>query len=330
MNTKEELKVLQSLPLKLKVLKTQQRIREWVTHFGVNGVYVAFSGGKDSTVLLNIVRNMYPNIEAVFVNTGLEYPEIQRFVKSFDNVKILYPELTFDKVIKKYGYPILSKTLSHSISIARNNPNGKVKKNVFSPDYKGFYAAYKYIALTDKTQTDFNVSDKCCDLMKKAPIHKYEKESGKVGIVATMTCESVARENAWLKTGCNAFDSKYKISKPMSFWTEQDVLKYIKKYDVKIADVYGEVIYDECVEKWFTTGEKRTGCIFCGYGAHLEKGEGRFSRLKYTHPKQYDFCMNGGGYDGNGVWKPNNKGLGMKYVFDELNTLYGDDFIKYK
>ena len=101
MRTREELKMLQSLSLEVKIAKTQQRIREWVTYFGVEGVYVSFSGGKDSTVLLHIVREMYPDVEAVFVNTGLEYPEIQRFVKTFDNVKILYPKMKFYEVIQK-------------------------------------------------------------------------------------------------------------------------------------------------------------------------------------------------------------------------------------
>ena len=76
MRTIDELRTLQALPLELKVAKTKLRIREWVNEFGVEGVYVAFSGGKDSTVLLHIVRQLYPEVEAVFVNTGLEYPEI--------------------------------------------------------------------------------------------------------------------------------------------------------------------------------------------------------------------------------------------------------------
>lgn len=78
MPSKDELKILQALPLDIKIAKTQQRIREWVNRFGVDGVYVSFSGGKDSTVLLHIVREICPDVEAVFVNTGLEYPEIQR------------------------------------------------------------------------------------------------------------------------------------------------------------------------------------------------------------------------------------------------------------
>ena len=110
---------------------------------------------------------------------------------------------------------------------------------------------------------------------------------------------------------------------------------YIYKYNVKIADVYGDVIFKDGqltldgTGKLETTGCHRTGCIFCGFGCHLEKGKSRFERLKETHPKQYNYCLNGGEYDKNGIWKPNKQGLGMKHVFDELNKLYGDGFIKY-
>lgn len=114
--TKDDLKQLQSMPLDAKILMTQTRIREWVREFGESGVYVSFSGGKDSTVLLDIVRKMFPDIEAVFVDTGLEYPEIRQFVKTFDNVTILRPDMRFDEVIKKYGYPMISKEISKCVS----------------------------------------------------------------------------------------------------------------------------------------------------------------------------------------------------------------------
>lgn len=118
--TKEDLRELQALPLDLKILKTKNRIKEWYNYFG-GQVYVSFSGGKDSTVLLHIARELYPDIEAVFVNTGLEYPEIQKFVKTFDNVTILRPKMRFDEVIKKYGYPIISKDISMTIHYAKQN-----------------------------------------------------------------------------------------------------------------------------------------------------------------------------------------------------------------
>lgn len=149
------------------------------------------------------------------------------------------------------------------------------------------------------------------------------------------------REKNWYKSGCNAFNNKHPQSAPMSFWTEQDVLRYIKENNLPIASVYGDVVYsddngllydnliiDGISNKLCTTGCKRTGCIFCAFGAHLEKGESRFERLKRTHPRQYEYCIGGGEYV-DGVWQPNKQGLGMGHVFDELNKIYGDGFIKY-
>lgn len=333
MPTKEDLKILQSQDLDLKVMLTKQRIREWVTYYGNNGVYVSFSGGKDSTVLLHLVREIYPEVEAVFVNTGLEYPEIQSFVKSFENVTILYPKKTFKQVISDYGYPIISKNISHHIGIARNSPNGKIAQNYVNKPNTSKFSSYKYRELT---KTDFKVSDICCNIMKKTPVHNYGKQTEKKAIIATMTEESQIREAIWLQTGCNAYDCKYQISKPMSFWREQDILQYIKENNIEIASVYGDITcyngqlsFNNCGCKLCTSGCDRTGCIFCGFGCHLEKGEGRFERLKRTHPKQYDFCINGGAYDDKGIWKPDNKGLGMGHVFDVLNNLFGSDFIKY-
>ena len=113
--TIDDLRQLQALPLSLKVALTKQRIRQWVNEFGSSGVYVSFSGGKDSTVLLHLVRSLYPDVVAVFCDTGLEYPEIREFVKTFDNVVWLKPKMTFRKVIEKYGYPFISKEVSECV-----------------------------------------------------------------------------------------------------------------------------------------------------------------------------------------------------------------------
>ena len=127
----------------------------------------------------------------------------------------------------------------------------------------------------------------------------------------------------------------------MSYWTEQDVLRYIKVNDLPIASVYGAIVekdedgYEygtnltgEQIGKYYTTGCNRTGCIFCAFGCHLEKTPSRFQRLKQTHPRQYDYCIGGGEYV-NGIWQPSKDGLGMGHVFDELNKIYGEGFIKY-
>lgn len=329
-----ELKYLQSLPLERKIQMTAERIDAWYQHFNGN-VAISFSGGKDSTVLLDIARNHWlghKDIKAVYVDTGLEYPEIRQFVMTFDNVDIIRPEMRFDEVIKKYGYPVISKTVAHNVRCARNEPNGNIVKNCFCEEKTGPYAMAKW---NDLRFVDFKIDDRCCDIMKKRPAHKYSKEHSVYFITAEMACESKIRTDNWIHNGCNGFDLKYPKSTPMAFWTEQDVLEYIYKNNLPIAEPYGEVILIECQLtfdgeqcKYATTGCDRAGCIFCGFGAHLDKGVTRFQRDKETHPKQYNYCLNGGEYV-DGEWQPNHQGIGMKHVFDTLNELYGDNFILY-
>ena len=111
--TNEDLKVMQSWPLEQKILRTQTRIIEYCMRFD-NQVYISFSGGKDSTVLLDLVRRVNPDIPAVFIDTGLEYPELREFVKTVPNVIWVKPEMNFRKVIKTYGYPLIGKEVKTS------------------------------------------------------------------------------------------------------------------------------------------------------------------------------------------------------------------------
>lgn len=340
-HTTGELAQMQALPLWAKVRMTERRIKGWYEHWD-GEVYVSFSGGKDSTVLLDIARGIYPDVEAVFVNTGLEYPEIQQFVKTFDNVTILRPEMRFDEVIKRYGYPVISKEVSNTIySLKKTGEKEYLERRMI----KGYCnKKYKEIA-----KLDFYISEKCCNVMKKKPTKSFTKETNKKPITAQMACESSLRLQQWQRNGCNGFDMKSPVSNPMSFWTEQDVLEYVKAKDLRIASVYGSIEYatdpeqirwheiDESlavfeskeVKALTTTGCDRTGCIFCGFGCHLDASPGRFERLKQTHPRQYKYCIEGGEYNDEGIWQPNKQGLGMGHVFDELNKLYGEDFIKY-
>lgn len=119
----------QSLPLDAKIRMTQERIRAWYEYWDEKGTgcYVSFSGGKDSTVLKHIVDNMYNDIPSVFADTGLEYPEIREFVndiknnkyKKFgfnNNIETLEPEMPFNRVIKEYGYPVISKEVAQVIA----------------------------------------------------------------------------------------------------------------------------------------------------------------------------------------------------------------------
>lgn len=325
----------------MKVAKTKLRIHEWVRHYCTDGVYVSFSGGKDSTVLLHIVRELYPNIPAVFVDTGLEYPEIRQFVKTFENVEILRPKMRFDEVIKKYGYPLIGKEVAQRIYTARRDPTSIRAQKLFGTYTNNgvktrFSDNSKFASIV---RMPFLVGNQCCDIMKKSPAKAYEKRTGKNPIIATMAVESQLREAKWLQNGCNAFESKRPTSQPMSFWTEQDVLQYIKETGLQIASVYGDIVsvdeqknqYDTILFdglKLKTTGCQRTGCIFCAFGAHC-RGDTRFVDLKATHPKQYAYCIGGGEFV-DGLWQPSKDGLGMGYVFDRLNEIYGPEFIKYE
>lgn len=287
-----ELRILQNYPLEMKIERTKQRIREWVDYYGENGTYISFSGGKDSTVLLDIVRSIYPNIEAVFINTGLEYPEIYKFVKTFKNVTILKPEMNFKQVINTYGYPVISKENSQYIYEIRHSTKKMRQRRLYGDSKGRFKLPNKYHYLID---APFEISNKCCEVMKKRPVKKFEKETGKVPIIGTMAEESSLRQQSYLQHGCNAFESKRPVSTPLGFWKQQDVLEYIYKNDLKIASVYGEVIedknlLDECT--YSTTGCERTGCIYCLYGIQCDTTPNRIQKLKKTHKKQYDYCIN--------------------------------------
>lgn len=345
--TTEDLKTMQAWSLERKIQVTQTRIIEWIQHWGAETVAVSFSGGKDSTVLADLTAriwkalNIKEPLELVFVDTGLEYPEIKKFVKYYPKelnekhgietkLTILRPKMNFREVIEKYGYPVISKETSCTIYEAKNTMNRKTwdgKKTAKIKQLEGTYCSSpkfnhkKYAYLLN---APFNISDRCCRIMKKQPFYSYNKHY----LVATMACESLLRKTHWMRTGCNAFEGKHPQSKPMSFWTGQDVLMYLKKYNVSYASVYGNIIpvngqeslFDDC--KLCTTGCERTGCIYCGYGAHLEKHPNRFERLKITHPKQYEFCMGGGHYNEKGIIVPDKNGLGLGMVLDWLKISY--------
>jgi len=339
--TKEDLKWLQSLPLEQKIQVTQTRLIEWYNHFD-GKIYISFSGGKDSTVLADIAARLYASgslknseenpLTLVFINTGLEYPEIQKFVKKFSDwlkntyhipvcLEILHPEMSFVDVIKKYGYPVISKEVSERIYSARrggiwaiNQLNGLNCSGDEENKYAHRFLKYKYLF-----DAPFDIAKQCCNIMKKKPAHQYNRKSGKKPVIATMTEESKLRENGWRKNGCNAFQATDQHSNPMSFWTEQDVLNYLKRTGVPYASVYGEII--EKNGKLVTTKCNRTGCMFCMFGVQRDREPNRFQRMKETHPRQYEYCIGGGHFE-DGKLQPDKNGLGLGMILDYIGIPY--------
>jgi 3'-phosphoadenosine 5'-phosphosulfate sulfotransferase (PAPS reductase)/FAD synthetase len=237
-----QLKQRQSLPLEVKIEMTKQKIIEWYEKWNGN-VYISFSGGKDSTVVLHIARQIYPDIEALFVDTGLEYPEVREFVKSINNVTWLKPKMNFKDVIDKYGYPVISKEQAQFIRQYRTAKSEKTKDTRLNGNKWGMgkiSEKWKFIL-----NAPFKISEQCCDVMKKNPVKKYEKETNRKAIIGIMACESSKRVQDYLKFGCNAFDAKRPISRPIGFWTEQDILQYLKEYNVSYSTIYGDIAEKE-------------------------------------------------------------------------------------
>ena len=322
-HTKEDLKELRSKSLEEKVQISLARIIEWHEHWD-GKVYISNSGGVDSTVLSHLVHSIYPDVPDVYCDTGLEYPELRDFIMSKPNVVVLKPKMNFVEVIKKYGYPIISKEVAFVISQARKGNNWGLHK-INGKKTNGQDDAYGKAMMEWKflLDADFNVDNYCCKEMKKKLAHKYKKESGLKAFVGTMTDESLLRKTEWLKHGCNAFDGNRPISTPLSFWTKSDVLHYIVKYNIPyVKEIYGDIIEKDGV--YTTTKQKRTGCIFCGFGCHLEKEPNKFQTLAHTHPQLYDYCMRGGKYNESGMWIPD-KGLGMAKVLDYINVKWWND-----
>jgi 3'-phosphoadenosine 5'-phosphosulfate sulfotransferase (PAPS reductase)/FAD synthetase len=291
--TAAELQLLQSLPLEDKIKKSQIRIREWYEYW-CGQIYISFSGGKDSTVLLHLVRSLYPEIPAVFSDTGLEYPEIREFALKQRNVIVIRPTLNFRDVLGKYGYPVVSKAQARYIYEIRNTRSEKLRDLRLSgqqlPDGKtgklGMLSKrWRYLI-----DAPFKISDECCRVLKKRPFEIYEKKSGRRAMTGEMAYEGRRRKTRYLMYGCNSFTLKRPKSSPLGFWMEQDVLRYLKDFQIPYSKVYGDIIERED-GALATTGCERTGCMFCMFGLHLDKNENRFVRMKRTHPKLWSYCI---------------------------------------
>ena len=273
----------QKWSLDKKIEHAKERIIEWYEAFD-GKVYVAFSGGKDSTVLLHIVRSIYPKVPAVFFNTGLEFPEILRFVRQTKNVSFQRPKMSFKEIIEKNGYPVISRRISQYIREVRalggRETNLKrLRLTGIKPD--GAISSIDKIPLKWQFLLDapFKISDKCCTKMKKETAKNYVKKTGRMPYIAIMADESVQRTAGYLKLGCNAFDLKNPKSTPIAIWKEKDIWNYIKKYKVEYSPIYN-------------MGYRRTGCVFCMFGIHLEGTPNRFQLMKKTHPRLWNYCMN--------------------------------------
>lgn len=261
-------------PFDYKIILAKTRIRAAIMTYGVDNCYISFSGGKDSAVVSHLVLSMGYKLEHVFSNTRLEYPGCVKFTHEWckkNGVKLtmVMPDVTPYEVWEKYGYPMFSKevaTILERVRIHKTvNPKKLKKVNKF--------LRYK----------DVRISAKCCDYLKRKPMLKWQKNSGKkVAIMGTRAQESRIRRVVWVRKGCIYETKKQVVVTPLIFFTEKDVWDYIERFKIRLANIY-------------YNGIKRNGCYCCGFGCHLTD-ENNFVKLKKLNPKLWKHVMNDWGF----------------------------------
>ena len=285
--TIDELKTRQSWTLHQKIDHTVGAVEAFVS--ALKGkVYIAFSGGIDSTILLDICRRFVdPSMKAVFCNAGNEFPDIVYFTRQTENVITIRPELLVKQVIEKHGFPLVSKEQAYFIWQARNTKSEKLLDRLIhgKKGYTGRTLGKIYNKWQFLINAPFSVSNKCCDYLKKQPFAKYEKVTGERPIIGTMAEESRLRLQSFLRReSCNVLTGGKENSQPLLFWTSSDIWAYRDKFEVPYSPIYD------------LPGVNSTGCMICGFGA--DKNIDRFYTPFDLCPKAYEMFM---GYENNGV-----------------------------
>lgn len=346
MNEKDIFKQRQLAPLEMKIAMTKDRIRTFVNWCDDRemDVYQSDSGGWDSTILRHIIESMGlgRSIPSVFSNTGLELPEIVKFVRRRKNLIEVKPKKHFKKVWEEDGIPVASKMTSKMLRVLQGEKTDR-NKNMYKLYDEGidkhgkptqrYKLANKWRHLIDN-EHGLKFTDKCCDHLKKEPLDTFQKKHGGGRLDGMMASEGGMREG---KHTCTIFDKKKPHSSPLLFWTEKDKIEYTENHNLEICEVYYDRVFNEegeclacdspfasypTVKEWeesdngiceydvdgdgvtwrchkypsgeltfFIQGEKRTGCSFCGFGAHMEKGANRFQKLSVSHPRLHNIIM---------------------------------------
>ena len=238
-------------------------VRDTIKKYGEDNFYLSFSGGKDSTVLHHLIDMALPDnrIPRVFINTGIEYLDIVRFVKELasqdDRFQIIAPSKPIKKVLETYGYPFKSKEHSEKIGLYQN---GSRCKSILKYKEGGLFGCPKALLYQFEDDFPLKLSKDCCTNLKKKPVHGWEMENGRsISIIGIRMGEGGQRKN---HKGCAVFDKggKMKRFKPLNPVSDEWEEWFIKKFDVKLCRLY-----------YPPFNFKRTGCKGCPFAIELQE-----------------------------------------------------------
>jgi 3'-phosphoadenosine 5'-phosphosulfate sulfotransferase (PAPS reductase)/FAD synthetase len=247
---------------------------------------VSFSGGKDSVAMLSLVEVIIPKVKSVFVMTGCESPSVCRFIREqqqHHDIEIIRPQKTLKKVFAEYGFPLVSKQTAHDIECVRRNPYCQSSRDKL---WRGnrYCIPEQWMYLLNEP---YQVSARCCFWLKHQPGHEYQKRTGRHPYIGLLASESRQRTLGYIQQGgCNVFAESGKNhprSLPLAIWNDDDVWAYIRDRHLALPDIYEQ-------------GATRTGCMGCGFGAHLNPTG--IDTMRRLWPKWYDLVMN---YENNGI-----------------------------
>jgi len=255
-------------------------IEQYEKHDG--NIFISFSGGKDSRIMMHIAQSIYPDIKIVFSNTTNEIYDVMQYIKTFKDVIHVTPKLNFSQVIKKHGFPVASKEVSQKVNELKHTNGWKTRSRRLdgAGEKKSGKLPLKWRYLAE---FDFDVTHKCCAILKKDPLEKWGKENGMKPVIALMKDESNLRKQLALFGG-----SDKKVYPFLTTgWEEQDIWDYATINNIRFAECY----YDRTVKGHFIPARSRTGCEYCAFGIHMEEND-RFVSSAILTPKRYNKMMN--------------------------------------
>lgn len=231
---------------------------------------VCWSGGKDSGVVLHLVRQFMPDVPVVYVDSGVEFSETKSFIRQLAqqwdlNLVVAKPEkgVDFWSIGESYGWPICGKATASNVERALRT--GNVRDQLSSLE-------------RTLVQAGIRISCKCSEYLQERPSKRAEEKLGAdVKFVGIRAAESRSRVRLWIDHGQYFFVKRYYgrgrgiwKANPIGEWTDEDIWKYHGKYNIPHCPLYD-------------MGYTRNGCWPCAMGAR----HGQLARLRKLHPRRF-------------------------------------------